>query len=346
LFGFAFFFWLLFPANKLLKQILEKLPGSLSNIWIATCLLAIMTLFLTLLFFLIMKLWPTSFEISLSPSLKKIIVLGILLSVLFFNGQKYLSWAIHPEFKLKQISTDLGEAFDKAAISGLWAPVICLENKHRAHESYPGYINDEKDFLEKFKITHVFATTFFGGLENNYYWQNFPEAMKKAKLLAKYPVWNGLVLLYDLYPLLKHFNEKNHYEAEIFTLPKTMPRYDPDSSGTFAAFAKKDKARFIVVASSAEKIPSGNHTVTFRIKKGKSDLNPDARIARIDVISKEVNRPMAIENIFGRSLQDEKYQEFSLPVFLKKSLKLHFRVYTDGVVNLWVDNIRMTKNPE
>jgi 4-amino-4-deoxy-L-arabinose transferase-like glycosyltransferase len=347
LFGFAFFFWLLFPASKLLKQILEKLPESLSNIWIATCLLAIMTLFLTLLFFLIMKLWPTRFEIPLSPSLKKVIVLGILLSVLFFNGQKYLSWALHPQFKLKQISTDLGEAFDQAAIAGLWAPVICLENKHRAHESYPGYINDEKDFLEKFKITHVFATTFFGGLENNYYWRNFPEAMARARLLAKYHVWNGLVLLYDLYPSLKHFNEKNHYEAEIFTLPKTMPRYDSDSTGTFAAFGEKDKARFIVVASSTEKVPSGKHIVTFSIKKEKSDLNQDVRIARIDVISKEVNRPLAIKNIFGSNfIKDKKYQEFSLPVFLKKSRKLDFRVYTDGVVSLWVDNIRITKNSE
>jgi hypothetical protein len=347
LFGFAFFFWLLFPASKLLKPLLEKLPESLSDVYIATGLLVIITLLLTLLFFLIMKIWPTGFEISIFPSFKKAIVLGILLSVLFFNGQKYLSWVLHPQFKLTQISTDLGQAFDQAAIAGLWAPVICLENKHRAHESYPGYINDEKDFLERLKITHVFATTFFGDLENNYYLQNFPEAMAKARLLAKFPVWNGFALLYDLYPTLKHFNEKNHYEAEIFTLPNTMPRYDPDSTGKFAAFGEKDKARFVVVASSAEKIPPGKHIVTFRMKKEKSDLNTDVRIARIDVISKEVNRPLAIENIFSRSFtQDKKYQKFFLPVFLKTSLKLDFRVYIDGVVSLWVDNIRITKRSE
>jgi len=342
LFILSFFFWLLFPISQLLKLILEKLPESLSNIWIATSLLAITTLFLTVLFFLIIKLWPTSFEISLSSSAKKVSVIGILLAVLLFQGQKYLSWALHPQFKLKQISTDLGKAFDQAAIAGLWAPVICLENKHRAHESYPGYVNDEKDFLEKFKITHVLATTFFGGLENNYYWKNFPEAMARARLIAKYHIWKGNALLYDLHSSLENFNEKNHYEAEIFTLPETMPRYDPDSTGKFAAFGKKNKARFIVIASSAEKIAEGKHIVTFRMKKEKSDLKQDVRIARIDVVSREVNRPLAIKNILGMSFtQDEKYQDISLPIYLNTPLKLDFRLYTDGTVNLWVDHVRI-----
>jgi 4-amino-4-deoxy-L-arabinose transferase-like glycosyltransferase len=347
LFGLALFFWLLFPISMILKQNLEKLPKSLSNIWMATGLLGILTLVVTLLFFLLMKLWPKGFEISLSPSLKKAIVLGLLAAVLFFNGTKYLAWALKPQFKLKQTSTDLGMAFDQAVISGLWAPVVCLENKHRAHESYPGYVNDEKDFLEKFQITHVFASTFFGGLENNYYWQNFPEAMKGAKLLAKYPIWKGFVLLYDLNPTPEHTTEKNLYEAEIFTQQETMPRYDPDSTGTFAAYAKKDRARFMVMSSSSGRIPSGHHAVTFRMKKGKSDLNPDVRIARIDVISNEARRPLAIKNILDKSIaKDEHYQEFTLPVFLKSPLKLRFRVYTDGGVDLWVDHIRIAKLTE
>lgn len=342
LFGLALFSWLLFPISQLLKLILEKLPESLSNIWIATSLLAITTLFITILFFLIIKLWPRSFEISLTSSVKKVSVIGVLLAVLLLQGQKYISWALHPQFKLEQISTDLGKAFDQAAIAGLWAPVICLENKHRAHESYPGYVNDEKEFLEKFKITHVFATTFFGGLEHNYYWRNFPEAMARAKLIAKYYIWKGNALLYDLHPSLENFDKKNHFEAEIFTLPETMPRYDSDSTGKFAAFGEKNKARFIVIASSSEKIAAGKHIVTFRMKKEKSDLKKDVRIARIDVISREINRPLAIKNISGMSLpQDEKYQDISLPVYLKTPLKLDFRLYTDGVVNLWVDHVRI-----
>jgi len=268
----------------------------------------------------------------------------ILLGAVFFNGQKYLSWALHPEFKLKLISRDFGKAFDNGVIAGLWAPVVSLENKHRAHESYPGFYNDEKDFLEKFDITHVFASTFFGGLENKYYWRNFPEAMERAKLLAQYYIWRGTVLLYELNPPLDQYDEENRYEAEIFTQSQGMPRYDPDSSAKFAVLSEKNKSGFVAVVSSSGKIAKGKHEIIFRIKKEGKPSKPSSRIARIDVISRANKRILGMKNLYVMNFpRDKEYQEFILTIHVKRLSKIDFRVYSDGIVNLWVDNITVVK---
>jgi 4-amino-4-deoxy-L-arabinose transferase-like glycosyltransferase len=345
LFGFALLFWLFFPVSKLYKLALPKLPEFLSNIWTATTLLVVLSALTALLVFLMIKFWPKNLEISLSSPFKKATVLIILLGVIFLNGQKYLSWALHPQFKIKLISKDLGKAFDHATIAGLWAPVICLENKHRAYESYPGLFNDEKDFLEKYEITHVFASTFFGGLENKYYWRNFPKAMEKTKLLAKYFIWRGTVLLYELNPPPEHSDVENHYEAEIFTEPQGMPRYAPDSSGKFAVFAEKNKPGLIVSASSPGKISEGKYKVLFRIKKEENSSKPYSRIARIDAVSQATKRVLKRENLYEKNFSpDKNYQEFTLTIFLKRPSKVDFRVYSDGKVSFWVDKIRVIKS--
>lgn len=266
----------------------------------------------------------------------------ILFGVLFFNGRQYLSWALHPEYKLKHISLDLGRAFDHAVIAGLWAPVACLENGHRAHEYFPGAFNDEKDFLEKYNITHVFATSFFG--EINDYKRNFPEAMQRARLLVKYIIWRGEVFLYELKPSPEPPGQKNRFEAEIHTQRQGMPRYDPGSSGKFAVLSKKGKSGFAVLVAPTEKIPQGHYRVIFSIKKENNPIKPPFRIARIDIVSPDTKRLLAAKNLFSENFPDDnKYLEISLPLFLKKPLKLDFRVYTDGIISFWVDWIRIQK---
>jgi hypothetical protein len=343
-FGLALFFWLLFPVSKILKLLLDNLPSAVSNIWIATSLLAFVSLFAVLFVFFLIRLWPENFAISCSPLIQKTAVLLILFGVLFFNGRPYLAWALHPEFKLKNISLDLGKAFDHAAISGLWAPVISLENKHRVHESFPGFVNDEKDFLEKFEITHVFASTAFNDQEINYYMQNFPEAMRGAQLLAKYYIWRAEMLLYELKPSTRPPGQKYHFEAEIYTRPQGMPRYDPESSGKFSVLSEKKNPGFVTVVSTPEKIPEGRYRVIFQMKRQVKPLKSLDRIARIDVVSPDTRRlleakDLSEENFPGSGL----YQEFALSIDLKRPLKLDFRVYSDGSGIFWVDWIRIEK---
>jgi hypothetical protein len=282
--------------------------------------------------------------LSFSPFLKKTAVAVILLGVLFFNGRQYLSWALQPEHKLQHISLDLGKAFDQAAISGLWAPVICLENTHRSHESFPGFVNDEKDFLEKFKITHVFASTAFNEQEINYYRQNFPEAMRGAQLLAKYFIWRAEMLLYELKPSADLPGQKYEFEAEIFTRRQGMPRYDPESSGQFSVLSDKRRPGFVTVVSMQEKIPAGRYRVYFRMKHKADPLKTLSRIARIDVIAPETRRLLEAKNLSEEDFSDTAgYHEFSLPIELIRPLKLNFRVYSDGLSLFWVDRIRIEK---
>ena len=343
-FGIAFFFWLLFPVSKILKPMLDKLPTALSDIWVATSLLALISCLLTFFIISLIRQWPENFSISFSPLMKKSSVAMILLGVLFFNGRQYLPWALHPEHKLKNISDDLGDVFDQAAISGLWAPVVCLENRHKAYESYPGFVNDEKDFLEKFQITHVFASTFFNGLEINYYRQNFPEAMLKAQLRARYFIWRGDVLLYELKPSTDPPGQKKLFEAEIYTRRQGMPRYDPESSGGFSVLSDKKKPGFVSVVSTPEKIPTGRYRVIFKMKRMAKPLKTLSRIARIDVVSLDTRRLLEAKNLNKEDFPKiGEYKEFSLPIDLKRPLKLGFRVYSDGLSIFWVDWIRIEK---
>jgi 4-amino-4-deoxy-L-arabinose transferase-like glycosyltransferase len=338
-FGLGLFFWLLFPLSRILKSVLEEFPGGFSNLWIATFLLAALAFFVTLVIVFLIKLWPEGFQISLSPFIRKSAVALVLLGVIFFNGRPYLAWALHPQFKLQNVSRDLGKAFDHAAISGLWAPVICLENKHRAHESYPGFVNDRKDFLDSFKITHVFASTAFNNQEINYYRRNFPEAMREAKLLAKYHIWRASQLLYVLHPRSESPVVEDHYEAEMYTEPQGMPRYDPDSSGKFSVLSEKRKG-FVALVSSKKKLPQGRNRIVFRMKLKGSPSGDMSRIARIDAVSADTRQLfLAKELTVEDFLTDERYQEFSLNIDLSKPLNLQFRVFSDGVVPFWIDCI-------
>lgn len=344
IFGLVFFIWFLFPASRILKPILDNLPIVLSNIWIATSLLMMFSAFIIFLIMILMKQWPENFTISFSPFIKKTAIFLILLGVLFFNGRQYLAWALHPEHKLKHISLDLGKAFDHAAISGLWAPVICLENKHRAHESFPGFVNDQKDFLEKFKITHVFASTAFNEQEIKYYRQNFPEPMRKAQLLAKYIIWRAEMLLYELKPSKDPPGQKNHFEAEIYTRRQGMPRYDPESSGQFSVLSEKRKPGFVTVVSTPKSIPKGRYRVIFKMKRKAKPLKTQSRIIRIDVVSPDTRRLLEAKNLSKEDFPGtDRYQEFSLPIDLKRPSKLDFRVYSDGMSIFWVDWIRIEK---
>jgi hypothetical protein len=205
-------------------------------------------------------------------------------------------------------------------------------------------VNDQKDFLEKFKITHVFASTAFKNQEINYYRQNFPEAMRRARLMAKYHIWRTEMLLYELRPSQSPPVQKYHYEAEIHTQRQGMPRYDPESSGKFSVLSEKGKPGFVTVASTTEKVPEGRYKVFFKMKRQAKPIKSLDRIVRIDVVSPDTRRLLAVKNLNQEDFPGtDIYREFVLSVDLKRSAKLDFRVYSDGLASFWVDSIRTEK---
>lgn len=68
------------------------------------------------------------------------------------------------------------------------------------------------------------------------------------------------------------------------------------------------------------------------------------RVARIDIVSPDTRRLLEAKNLSAEDFSgDNRYQEFSLPLDLKRPLKLDFRIYSDGLSTFWVDWIRIER---
>lgn len=338
----ALFLWLLFPLSKIVKPLLDILPPIYSNIWLATAVLITFSFSVTLLVLLLIRVWPDHRKIVLSSTARRTAVALILLGVFVVNGKQVLSWALYPQYKIKHISQDLGSALDRASIAGLWAPVICMENSHRAHEYFPGAFNDTKDFLEKYGITHILATTFFG--EINDYRRNFPEAMNNARLLVRYHIWKGDVLLFELNPSPQPISRETLYEAENYTLQFGMPRYDGGSSGGFAVLSQTRKPGPVAVVLVPERFPAGRYKVNFRMKRNTGVFENTTRIARIDVVSPQRQRLLEAKDLRAEDFpSDGSYREFSLTFDLTWPSELNFRIYSDASFPFWVDCVAIEK---
>ena len=152
------------------------------------------------------------------------------------------------------------------------------------------------------------------------------------------------MLLYELNPPKIPLGEKCLYEAETHTKRQGMPRYDAESSGKFSVLSEKGTPGFVTVVSTIEKIPEGRYKVLFKMKRQAKPSKSLDRIARIDVVSPDTRRLLEAKNL---SMEDFPgtgiYQEFVLFVDLKKSLKLDFRVYSDGLAIFYIDLIRFEK---
>jgi len=343
LFAPLLFGGLFFPLSQPLRWLLEILPPGLSKIWPATFLLCGICALSVGLFYLLVRFWPENFEFLPSLRSRKALVGFILLLATFFSGQNYLDWALNPQFKLKTISKDLDLALDRgAAIAGLWAPVICLENRHRAHESFPNYVNDQKDFLEKYGITHVFASSFFGQAELNYYRMFFQEAMEKARLLVKYPVWNGDVFLFRLPSAPDLRTDDLLLEAEVHTAPLGLPRYDPQASSLFSVQGLRKQKGYLVHAPLDSLPPRADYRIFCLMKTDPATLSLEARLARIDVVDPDARRVLAVKDILAGDIPPGNgYQEIPLPFYLDRSRRLEFRFYSDGSTDIWIDHIRV-----
>lgn len=332
------FLWMIFPVSLLLKFASSRIPPHFFTPFSLNVSLIILSFLGTSLLYVVLKTWPET-KISFSFPLKKGFSFSLVIGILAFQVPQYLDWAISPRYQFKHISQDLGKALEKATLAGLWAPVICLENKHRAHEYYPGVINDSPDFFHKYGITHVFTTTAYG--ENKNFERNFPQIMNKAQLLARYHIWKNQVLLYQVPPLCSE-KEEGIFEAELFTQKGNTPRYDKEASSKFAVLSSVKKPHFVIQVPPEKSFLPGKYLVTFRVKV-KEIYKKEKRLARFDVISAERRKLFVYKDIYSQDLSQGAYEDFQLKFSLPWAQKLKIRVYSPGSGSFWIDWVKIEK---
>ncbi|MDW7761283.1 MAG: hypothetical protein SCM96_11710 [Acidobacteriota bacterium] len=324
LFFFPLFGWFLFAASGLM--ILLNRPVSTADLEVRFLQAAAAAGIGTFLVILFLKKWPSNWQRPLNRTVRGMTVVLLVLAAAVTDGRSYLKWAASPRYDVRTISGDFGAAFDTMTLGGLLAPVISLENRHRAHAYYTNYINQGLDFLEKYGITHVFLTTY--AVEKKYYETDFPEAMARARLLGRFPLWRTHVELFDLDPdpLPERPPGERLFEGEIFYGEKGLPRYDPDASGGWA-FRLDDGKNGGLCQLPDISFEQGNHTATFFIKTEKP-VDADVSLGRIDILDPRSRKAVASRELKAGDFvqQDADYQPFALRFRVRRPSNLIFRV--------------------
>ncbi len=114
--------------------------------------------------------------------------------------RQYMKWRRNRQFVVRDRSRELGKMLpNDSVIAGLWSPLICLENDFKCYVSFEHPdINNRKDFLEKYGITHIFAEEKHTREETRYYRRKFPQAMRDAKLIFQYDFWRTEVRVFAI----------------------------------------------------------------------------------------------------------------------------------------------------
>ncbi|MCJ7682311.1 MAG: hypothetical protein MUP70_16410, partial [Candidatus Aminicenantes bacterium] len=338
-FAAAVFVWALFPVSLFLKWLNRTSPKFFEGQVSLSLALLIISLGLAVLVYGFTRV---SAKKSLSiPRPASAVLVGVLaLLFLISHGSRYLKWAIHPPHQLQNISQDYGRAFDHAVFVGLWAPIISMENNHRAYEFFPNFINDDKNLFEKRGITHIFTTTAFG--ENQTYWRHFPHIRKKARLLARYHIWNIDALLYDVqgFPLPEG---QSVLEAERHTLEGAMPRFDEKASGRFAVRPLFRRPGYVADIPVPQPYEKGIHSITAVLKRDKKRLKEESRIGRLEVLTEDGSDILGYRDIFPIDLNQVEYREIPISFHVRRPGAVRVRLYTQGNVVIWFDRLENSK---
>jgi 4-amino-4-deoxy-L-arabinose transferase-like glycosyltransferase len=124
---------------------------------------------------------------------------ALVTAFLVTQAWSYLDWVLHRDYKLVSVSRQLGATLPPGSvIAGIYAPILALENRHRALAIWNRYGNWEGDPLGRFGVTHVVVMDYID--EIGYYHRRFPEAMARARLLDSWSLWKTRVSLYELPP--------------------------------------------------------------------------------------------------------------------------------------------------
>ena len=337
-FAFAYF-WFIYAISSFV--IFISRPVSKQTWSSSLYLVLVLSLVATLLMYLIFRFWPQKRVLSLPQSAKVFIFAFLVLFSFAFNFRSTLNWRLSPRWDRQHISQDLGKAFSDIRMGGLVSMVLALENTHPAHAYKTDYINRGLDFLEKYNITHLLLTTHAEEIPGFY--NDFPQVMKGASILARYPLWQTHVVLFDLFPKESALEEtKESHQGEVFFGENGIPRYDADASGKLA-FVTEVRAQGTRLELPLEEYPAGLYHLTYRLKAA-SLSQEDVRLSRIDVTAGSRQRALVQRDLYARDFgREDTYQDFVLEFRLSSPQQLNLRLYSTGKAALWFDSVLLTR---
>jgi 4-amino-4-deoxy-L-arabinose transferase-like glycosyltransferase len=120
---------------------------------------------------------------------------GLLVAIVAANGYLYYRWAAEPRYVIRDVSRELGRTLNNALIAGLGAPMIVLENTHRALHAFPRFFN-HPGTLDRYPVTHLFVGAY--NQESDFYFRDFPDQMRRATPVKIYPIKESHFYLYSL----------------------------------------------------------------------------------------------------------------------------------------------------
>lgn len=332
-YGF-FFFWAFYALTDIFLWRI-RLP-SFAVMQATSIRFLVISLAATVLVAVFFKALPRGFGVPLPGAFKAIIIGGFVVVYLFVNLKPYFAWALAPRYDVRDISRDLGRAFEKMSIGGLSAPLMAMENRHIGH-GYDYYIHERRDFLDQYKVSHLFLIPYFK--EGRYYWEYYPEVMNKARVIARFPLWKTHFELWELHPPSSAGENKDEtsYEGEVFYWGTGIPRYDPEASGKYARVMEETPDNRIELGRLP--YPAGEYEVLFFLKAGRDSSTPEA-LVRIDVYDSEKGKTLVSKRISGRDFSGSReYRSFRLPLILPNPTELGLRVLSKGNIVLYVDRV-------
>jgi len=332
-------FWIIYASSSLLILIDRPVRQDMwSRSFVQVLGLALLG---TGLGYLILRFWPRNFTWGVSPGFKRATVAFLIMFSVSFNLRAWVRWAQAPRADRRNISRDLGNAFSDMRLAGLVSMVMCMENTHRAHAYSSGYINKGVDFLERYGITHALLTAHAEEIHN--YRKDFPQAMQKARILARYPIWNTYLVLYELGDEPARFDSGMQIlEGEAFFGENGIPRFDPAASGKLA-FAAEAHPQGALLKLPLPEYPAGRYEISFHLKI-RAEVPDEERVARIDVTSENRRRGYVQKELYGPDLPaGEGYLPFKLELNLNRARQLTLRLFSTGKTELWFDQVTVKR---
>ncbi len=204
--GSFFAYYCIIP---LMNKISLRITNSIYNIIISSIVILIVG---KLFFFFTNKI-----------NLKPLLIVFLIGSASFLISMNYFrDWLIDRTHYVYNMEIELKKKLKNAYIAGLTAPVAVLESKHKALFLYPGFVNWHDDTLEKYKITHALLASF--NWEINMFFDQWPDIMKRAKLIKVYNVKDQFLHFYSfVFPYVKSVRKvgMNSFIVKVMNPPNS-----------------------------------------------------------------------------------------------------------------------------
>ena len=120
--------------------------------------------------------------------LKWVVVLVLLLISIWVNLDQFMAWVSSPKYSLNRMSIDLGKLLNKdAVLSGPYGPALVWDNKLKNIIHMFDVTKPDPQLFLTYPITHLALER---GRNRERAFQDYPEVMKKAQIVATYWIRN------------------------------------------------------------------------------------------------------------------------------------------------------------